>query len=44
MSFENSGLNGDFPVKVDLIGNNAFHTPHGPVFGIWCKVTPEETK
>ncbi len=33
MSFQNSGLNGDFPTKADLIGTNVFHAPHSPVLG-----------
>jgi hypothetical protein len=33
MSFENSGLNGDVPVKADLIGATAFRNPHSLAFG-----------
>jgi hypothetical protein len=40
MSFENPSLNGDVPVKADLIGANAFPQPaQSYLWGFGCKVS-----
>jgi hypothetical protein len=45
MSFENPSLNGDVPVKADLIGANAFPQPaQSCLWGFGARSRIEETK